>query len=172
MDLNPIPHKNTVNLHKDTHDLSRRGFIKLTALLSGGLGLWLSGCTPGEEKGVVSRTPLEVVDEWIQAVNGEDVAAFEKLHSEAVFWTNYAFPEPFSGREYIWDLHRFITGNQIEKVVAFSQDQSVCLLVNATRLNRSHCFVFNVGDDLIDRVYGYDSQAFDLARSPQYIDIY
>jgi hypothetical protein len=170
-DLKLIPHKSTVNPHKDAHGLSRREFIKLTALVSGSLGLWLLGCTPGEEPGVVSLTPLEVVDEWIRALNGEDAAVFEKLHSAAVFWTNNAFPEPFSGREQIWDLHRYTTGSHIEKVVAFSQDQSVCLLVNATRLNRSHCFVFNVRDDLIDGIYGYDSRAFDLARSPHFSGI-
>lgn len=172
MDLNPISHTSTVHPCKDAHKLTRRGFLKVTALASGGLGLWLLGCTPGNEQEIVSRNSLGVVDEWIRAINAEDVAGFEKLHSEAVVWTHFAIPEPFSGREKIWDLHRLVTGNQVEKVVAFSQDQSVCLVVNATELNRSQCFVFNVGDDLIDRVYGYDSRAFDLARSPHFSGIH
>lgn len=170
-DLNPIPRTGTANPHKDARKLPRRGFIKLTALASGGLSLWLTGCTTGEEEGDVSRAPLAIVDEWIRMANGEDAAGFEKLHSEAVIWTNYAFPEPFFGREQIGDLHRLVAGNQNERVVAFSQDQSVCLLVNARKLNRSHCFVFNVVDDLIHRVYGYDSRRFDLARSPHFSGI-
>jgi hypothetical protein len=169
--LNPIPHTSTVNPRKDAHELLRRGFIKMSVLASGALSFWLSGCTLGEEKDVENGNSFEVIDEWIRTVNAEDVTGFEKLHAESVFWTIYTNREPFSGREQIWDLHRVSTGNQIEKLVAFAQDQSVCLLVNATRFNRSQCYVFNLVDDMIDRVYGYDSRRFNLASSPHFMGI-
>ena len=169
--VNPILHTITKKPHEGAHGLSRREFIELTALALGGLGLLLSGCTLVAEQGVANGSHLAVVDEWIRAVNAEDVAGFEKLHTESFFCTNHSSIRPFSGQELICDLLQMSTGNQIEKLVAFGQDQSVCLLVNATRLNRSQCYVFNLVDEVIDRVYGYDSRQFNLASSPHFSGI-
>ena len=79
----------------------------------------LSGCTLVAEQGVANGSHLAVVDEWIRAVNAEDVAGFKKLHTKSVFWTNHSSIRPFTGRELIWDLLQMSTGNQIEKLVAF-----------------------------------------------------
>lgn len=157
--------------HRDVRRLSRREFVKVTAIASAGLGLWLSGCAPGKEQSADSQDRLAVVDEWITALNAEDVRGFEKLHSESVFATTHAQRDPYAGREKVWDLYQASTRNQVEKIVAFGQDQSVCLLVNAAKINRSLCYVFNFLDGAIDRVYEYASGLYNLSTSPHFLDI-
>jgi len=159
------------NLYKDAHGLSRRNFIKMTLIASGGLGLWLAGCSPGVKQGVENEEPLAVVDEWIRALNAEDVPGFEKLHSESLLATSHNRREPLSGREQVWDVFSKSTGSQLEKISAFSQDQSVCLLVNATKFNESLCYVFNLVDSVIARVYEYSSGSYNLFSSAQFSGI-
>jgi hypothetical protein len=163
--------QNTKNHPKDAPSLSRRDFIKLTLIASGGLGLWLAGCSPGVKQGVENEGSLAVVDRWIQALNAEDVPGFEKLHSESVLATTYNRGDPLSGREQVWDVFSKSTGSQLEKIAAFSQDQSVCLLVNATKFNESLCYVFNLVDGVIARVYEYSSGRYDLSGSAQFSGI-
>ena len=169
--INSSAHTVTKKHAGDAHRLSRLEFIKSIAVVSGSLGLWLSGCTLGAAQGLENEGPLNVVDEWIRALNAADVAGFEKLHTETVFATSNIREEPYSGREHVWEMYRTSTGSQIEKITAFSQGQSICLLVNATKFSRSLCYVFNFVDGKIDRVYEYSSGQYDLASSPQFSGI-
>lgn len=168
---NLVSRTNRQDHSKGAQGLSRREFLKIALVASGGLGLWLSGCSPGTEQSVESEGPLAVVDEWIRTLNAEDVAGFEKLHTESVFATNHYREDPVSGREQVWDVFSKSTGSQLEKITAFGQDQSVCLLVNATKFNRSLCYVFNFVDGVIDKVYEYSSGQYDLSSSPQFSGI-
>jgi hypothetical protein len=118
--INSVAHTFTNKRPGDAHKLARREFIKLAAIASGGLGLWLSGCTPGVEQGGESEGPLTVVDQWIRVVKAEDVARFEKLNAETVFATSNLQPDAYSGREELWEVYRISTGSQIEKITAFS----------------------------------------------------
>jgi hypothetical protein len=163
--------QNTKNHNKDAPSLGRRDFIKLTLIASGGLSLWIAGCSPGVEQSVENEGPLAVGDRWIRALNAEDVPGFEKLLSESVLATTHNRGDPFSGREQIWDVFSKSTGSQLEKITAFSQDQSVCLLVNATKFNGSLCYVFNLVDGVIARVYEYSSGRYDLSSSAQFSGI-
>lgn len=169
--INSVAHTITRKHPEDARKLSRREFIKLAAIASGGLGLWLSGCTPGVDQDVENKGPLGVVDEWIRALNAEDAVRFERLHAETVFATSNYYTDPYSGRESVWEIYRASTGSQIEKITAFSQGQSACLLVNATKFSRSLCYVFSFVGGLIDRVYEYSSGRYDLASSPQFSGI-
>jgi hypothetical protein len=168
---NLISRTNARDYGKDTHGLSRREFLKIALVASGGLGLWLSGCSPGTEQTVEKEEPLAVVDEWIRMLNAKDVAGFEKLHTESVFATNHYRTDPSSGREQIWDVFSKSTGSQLERITAFGLDQSVCLLVNATKFNRSLCYVFNFVNGVIDRVYEYLSGRYDLSNSSHFLSI-
>jgi hypothetical protein len=154
-----------------TNRFSRREFIKLTVIASGGLGLWLAGCSPGDEQVTGNERQLAVVEEWIRALNAEDPEAFEGLHTESVLATIHYRRDLYSGRENVWEVYRTSTGNQIEKIITFSQDQLVCLLVNATKSNRSQCYVFDFVDGQIDKVFEYASGSYNLASSPQFTGI-
>jgi hypothetical protein len=163
--------QNAKNHHKDAPSLSRRDFIKLTLIASGGLGIWLASCSPGVKQGVENEGTLAVGDRWFQALNAEDVPGFERLHSESVLATTHNRRDPFSGREQVWEVFSKSTGSQLEKIAAFSQDQSVCLLANATKINVSLCYVFNLVDGVIARVYEYSSGRYDLSNSAQFSGI-
>jgi hypothetical protein len=163
--------RNTKNYHQNAPSISRRDFLRLTLIASGGMGLWLAGCSPGAKQAVENEGPLVVVDEWIRALNAGDGPGFEKLHSESVLATTSDQSGSFSGWEQVWDVFSKSTDGQLEKIVAFSQDQSVCLLVNATRSNRSLCYVFNLVDGVIARVYEYTSGSYDLSSSAQFSGI-
>ena len=163
--------QNTKNHHKDAPSPSRRDFIKLTLIASGGLGLWLAGCSSEVKQGVENEGLMAAVDEWIRALNAGDVTGFEKTHSESVLATAHNRRDPISGREYVWDVFSKSTGSQLEKIAAFSQDQSVCLLVNSTKLNESLCLVFNLVDGVIAKVYEYSSGSYDLSSSAQFSGI-
>jgi hypothetical protein len=163
--------QNTKDGHEDAPSLARREFIKLTLIASGGLGLWLAGCSPGAKQSAENEGPLAVVDEWVRALNAGDVPRFGKLHSESVLATTHSKNDPFSGRERVWDVFSASTGNQLETIASFRQDESVCLLVNATNFNQSLCYVFNLVDGVIARVYEYSSGSYDLANSEQFSGI-
>jgi hypothetical protein len=87
----------------------------------------------------------------MQTINDDDMSGFEKLHAGTIFATANIYNQPISSLDHLWQAYRSSTFNQIEKVVAFGQDQSVCMLVNTPKINRSLCYVFNIKDDLIDR---------------------
>ena len=55
---NPISLTNRKDYGKHAHRLSRREFLKIALVASGGLGLWLSGCSPGTEQTVENKEPL------------------------------------------------------------------------------------------------------------------
>lgn len=151
----------------ETKSLTRRDFIKLSVLVSGGLGLWISGCSPEPN----NDSSLAAVDEWVSTLNNEDVSGFEKLLSETVLMARNNRRDTSSGRDNAWQLFSVSTGNQLEKIITFGQGESVCLIANATKFDRSLCYVFNFAGGLIDKVYEYSSGRFDLASSPHFSGI-
>jgi hypothetical protein len=130
----------------------------------------LSGCSPRADESADDEL-LSVVDHWIRALNKGDTPGFEKLHTESVYMTSNYQRDPFTGREEVWNIYKISTGNQIEKITAFRQEQSVCLLVNATKFNRSLCYVFNFSDGLIDSIYEYGSGKYYLTSTEQFSGI-
>lgn len=146
------------------NNISRREFLKMSLAVSGALGLSLSGCSIASEDDPL----LVVVDEWISALNTGEVDRFTRLHTENAFATIHNRRDTVSGREYLYEIYRSSTQNEIDKIIAFRQEQSVCLIVNATKLEQSLCYVFNFAGELIDQVYEYDSGVYDLASSPDF----
>lgn len=146
------------------HNISRREFLKLSFAASGGLGLSLAGCKIASEDDPL----LVVVDEWISALNAGEVDRFTQLHTENACATIHNRRETVSGREYLYEAYRSSTQNEIDKIIVFRQEKLTCLIVDATKLERSLCYVFNFAGELIDQVYEYDSGAFNLASSPDF----
>ena len=156
--------------------LSRREFLITSFVATGGFGLLLTGCSSSELQTVTpTQTTLEkhldVIDTWIHSLNNEDINVFEQLHTDDVIAYLANSTDSYTGLAHLWDAYRRSTGVQIEKITAFGQDQSVCLLVNATRLNRSQCYVFDLSDGLIERIYEYESGSYNLASSPHFSGI-
>lgn len=151
---------------RNFHRLTRREFVRLALVASGGLGLTLAGCSPQDERGRRDEGQPAVVDAWVAALNNEDMDSFTKLLSESVVATTHFEEDHVLGREQVWELYQASTGNQIEKIVHFGQDPSICLLTNATKFNRSLCYVFNIENGLINKIYEYTSGSYYLASSP------
>jgi hypothetical protein len=153
---------------KWAHTLSRREFIKVAFLVTGGMGLSLVGCTPVGGQSTQVDGPLAIIDDWILALNGEDRSRFEKLHLDSVIGTTFSKDETYEGFQAVWDIYLKSNGGQIEKLVSFGREGSYCLVANATKFDRSLCYVFTIRDDVITRVYEYDSGYFDLANSDHF----
>lgn len=135
--------------------ISRREFIKLSMIASGGLGLWLAGCAPaGGNKSEIEER-LAVVEEWVEAVNAGDAARFEELHTESVTTYPDFSKISFSGRDQVWKNIGHPISGQLEKISAFGQDQSVCLQVILTQTGLSLGYIFEFAGNLIDKVYEY-----------------
>jgi ketosteroid isomerase-like protein len=147
------------------HRLSRRVFPIVALVASVGLSLTLVGCSSKGEPVAGADGKLAVVDDWIKAVNGEDVSQFEKLYTETAVFHSHQQQGPTSGRQNIWDAFSRSNARPMEKVYMLGQDDFVCLQVTATDSKSSFLYVFRFEGDSIAQVDEY-SAVYDLSDLP------
>ncbi len=85
----------TRNNCRNVLGLSRWKFIKLTLITGAALCLTLVGCSPDDGSVEDVGSSLAVIDQWIKAVNSEDVTQFEQLHSETVVFSSHLQQNPY-----------------------------------------------------------------------------
>jgi ketosteroid isomerase-like protein len=147
------------------HGLSRRGFLTVALAALAGLSLTLVGCSPDDSSIQGVDGNMAVVDDWIKAINAEDAAQFEKLHTETTAFHPYIqSSSPSSGRQNVWDAfsHSYAP---LQKIYMLGQDDFVCLQVTAAEPKRSFLYVFRFEGDLIAQVHEY-SAIYDLSDVP------
>jgi ketosteroid isomerase-like protein len=132
---------------------TRREFLKLSLISSGGLSLTLAGCAPGGGDGFEDK--LALVEDWYQAVIRGDSARFEQLHTESVTVIPDFTNAHFTGRQQVLKHICIPNAGQTEVITAFGNDQAACLLINDVQKGIGMCYLFSFDDNLIDRVYEY-----------------
>jgi ketosteroid isomerase-like protein len=163
--INSCPHTTTRDYRGNVLGLSSWNPIKLSLIVAASLCLALVGCSPDNSSVKDVGSHLAIVDQWIEAVNSEDVAQFEQLHTETVVFNSYLQQNPYKGREDIWESFRRSYSGSIEKTYMFGQEESICLQVTAAIPKLSFLYVFDFEGDLISHVYEY-SGAYDLTAVP------
>jgi hypothetical protein len=143
------------NMIHNRAQFTRREFLKMSLVASGGAGLYLAGCEHGERIDGELERRLAIVEDWFHATNSGDYARFEQLHTEKVF----VYPDfsrvHFTGREQVLNHVCISDSSQVEKIAVFGEDQSVCLLANDNQKDIGMCYIFEFSDNLIKKIYEY-----------------
>jgi hypothetical protein len=119
--INSCPHTATKNYCRNILGLSHWKFIKLTLIAGAALCLTLVGCSADDGSVEDVGSSFAVIDQWIEAVNSEDVIQFEQLHSETVVFNSHLRQNPYDGRENIWDSFRISIGVLLKKPICLAK---------------------------------------------------
>jgi hypothetical protein len=142
-----------------------RNFIKIVLITSMTFIVVLSGCSAERNPGAEDVEYTQVLEQWITALNDEDITQFEQLHTETVTYSSHIHRSPHSGRENLWESIHGSNSSQLEKLSAFGQDETICLQVSETDSKKSFLYIFEFERGLISHIYSYSAE-YDLSTAP------
>lgn len=134
-----------------SNPLSRRDFICLGLMGSGGLVLALSGCAPTNP----IKDHLATVQAWLEAANGSDPAIFLKMHTDDISFYSYETRNAKHGQDQLWQAFQASAANHLEDAYVFGNQEMVCVQTVSKEQAISHCFVLLFQDELIQKIYQY-----------------